>query len=198
VRPSPLPALYRKVTDVSLFRNYRLPIIYVFGKRPIDVDDAAHELLESYTISGISAKTVVLRHDVAYTHAAGASGGATAHAICRPLVESLVSALQDLFANRNTSVSYNAIPRRLSPSSASTAPAPVTENGNHIVDPDPRLDTSGDITPILYVGSASLGLTNLLMTNPATPVRTGLRSPEANHSVRSVFPAYLRSMDTTP
>ncbi|KAH9975018.1 putative diphthamide synthesis protein-domain-containing protein [Lactifluus volemus] len=125
-------------------KNYRLPVIYVFGKAPIDVANAAQELLKSYTTSGISAKSVVLRHDVAYTHAA----------------ESLVSALQDLFVKHDVSVSYEAIPRRLSPSIASTA----TEHDNL------RLSSSGDVTPILYVGSTSLGLTNLLMTNPSTPV----------------------------
>ncbi|KAI0248536.1 diphthamide biosynthesis protein [Lactifluus subvellereus] len=151
-------------------KNYRLPVIYVFGKKPIDLADAAQKLLESYTSSGISAKTVVLRHDVAYTHAAGVSGGAMSHAHVDPFVENLVSALQNLLVNHDVSVSYNAIPRRLGPSTASTFPAPATENGNQVVDANPPPGTSGDITPILYVGSASLGLTNLLLTNPTTPV----------------------------
>jgi hypothetical protein len=115
-----------------------------------------------------------------------------------PFVENLVSALQNLLANHDVSVSYSAIPRRLDPLTPSTSPAPAAENGSQIVDANSRLGTSGDITPILYVGSASLGLTNLLLTNPTTPVRTGLRSPGAHHSVGSAFPASLRSMDTIP
>ena len=54
------------------YRTYRLPVIYVFGKKPIDVADAAQKLFDSFASSGVSAKSVVLRHDVAYTHEAGA------------------------------------------------------------------------------------------------------------------------------
>jgi hypothetical protein len=57
---------------------------------------------------------------------------------------------------------------------------------DRIVDPDLLLGSSGDRPPILYVGPASLGLTNLLMTNPTTPVRTGLRSLEAH--IQSALP----------
>ena len=54
-------------------RNYRLPVIYVFGKKLVDVTDTAQKLLESYVSSNIPAKIVVFRHDVAYAHEAGAS-----------------------------------------------------------------------------------------------------------------------------
>lgn len=55
-----------------LYRTYRLPVIYVFGKKPIDVPDVAKKLFDSFTSSGVSAKSVVLKHDVGYTHEAGA------------------------------------------------------------------------------------------------------------------------------
>jgi diphthamide biosynthesis protein 2 len=56
-----------------LYRTYRLPVIYVFGKKPIDVADVAQKLFDSFASPGVSAKSVVLRHDVAYTHETGAS-----------------------------------------------------------------------------------------------------------------------------
>jgi hypothetical protein len=101
-------------------------------------------------------------------------------------VESLVSALQDLFVKHDVSVSYEAIPRRLSPSIPSTA----TEHDNL------RLSSSGDVTPILYVGSTSLGLTNLLMTNPSTPVCNSLRSPGAYLPFLHLSGLWIRPRDT--
>jgi diphthamide biosynthesis protein 2 len=53
-------------------RTYRLPVIYVFGKRPIDVADVAQKLFDSFVSSNVSAKSVILMHEVAYTHEAGA------------------------------------------------------------------------------------------------------------------------------
>lgn len=63
-------------------RNYRLPVIYVFGKKPVDVTDATQKLLESYVSSNISAKSVSFRHDVAYTHEAGAPKEADSPMTC--------------------------------------------------------------------------------------------------------------------
>jgi len=58
-------------SDLRCYRNYRLPVIYVFGKKPVDVTNVAQKLRESYVSSNIPAKSVVFRHDVAYTHEAG-------------------------------------------------------------------------------------------------------------------------------
>jgi hypothetical protein len=76
--------VYGKLLIYCFSRNYRLPVIYVFQKRHIEIADAAQKLLQSYITSGVSPKTVVLRHDVAYTHAAGVSGGTTTYVICQP------------------------------------------------------------------------------------------------------------------
>jgi hypothetical protein len=43
---------------------------------------------------------------------------------------------------------------------------------NHDAGANLHPSSSNDIVPILYVGPSSLGLTNLLMTHPTTPVRT--------------------------
>ncbi|KAH9994336.1 putative diphthamide synthesis protein-domain-containing protein [Russula compacta] len=134
-------------------KNYRLPVIYVFGKKPVDVDDAAQKLLESYVSSGISAKSVVLRHEVAYTHEA----------------ENIVSALRSVFVSRDISVSYSPIPRRFGPSTSTDSQLPVVESED-LLDANTCPSTSEDISPILYVGASSLGLTNLVLTNPKISV----------------------------
>jgi diphthamide biosynthesis protein 2 len=53
----------------------------------------------------------------------------------------------------------------------------VTESEEHIADVNSRPSSSEDISPILYVGSPSLGLTNLLLTHPTTPVCVLLAPP---------------------
>lgn len=60
-------------------RTYRLPVIYVFGKKPIDVDDCVSSFVNVINRTELPPRdkqmseqsTVVLRHDVAYTHVAG-------------------------------------------------------------------------------------------------------------------------------
>ncbi|KAI0271164.1 putative diphthamide synthesis protein-domain-containing protein [Russula aff. rugulosa BPL654] len=136
-------------------KTYRLPVIYVFGKKPIDVADAAQKLFDSFASSSVSAKSVVLRHDVAYTHEA----------------ENLVAALRGVFVHRDISVSYNPIPRTLSPSTPlTTSQNPVVNSEGNVVDANFLQVSSEDVTPILYVGASTRALTNLLLTHPTTPV----------------------------
>lgn len=49
-------------------------MIYVFGKKPVDVEDCVTRLFETFSSHSSSEssrrKNVVLRHDVAYTHQA--------------------------------------------------------------------------------------------------------------------------------
>lgn len=56
-------------------RTYRIPVLYVFGKKDIDVPDCTHKLAESLReyrpSSDTELSSVILRHDVAYTHKAG-------------------------------------------------------------------------------------------------------------------------------
>jgi len=70
---------------------------------------------------------------------------------------------------RKITVSYSSVTQKPAPS---TAPSATTER-----DDSPSGDRQGDTqdaTPILYIGSPSLGLTNLLLTHSAAPVRTCL------------------------
>jgi hypothetical protein len=54
--------------------------------------------------------------------------------------------------------------------------------------PDPRLGCSVEIIPAPYIGPASLGLTNLLLTDPITSVPTGLRISEARTQALPFLP----------
>jgi diphthamide biosynthesis protein 2 len=54
-------------------RTYRMPVLYVFGKKPADVQDAVDQLFNSLKSSGELPKRVVFRHYVAYKHVAGTS-----------------------------------------------------------------------------------------------------------------------------
>jgi diphthamide biosynthesis protein 2 len=155
-------------------RNYRLPVIYVFGKKPVDVEDAAKMLWESFYSSDSPTKFAVLKHDIAYTHEAGASCDpyASCDMFLIPFAERILSALQDIFSKHEITVSYSPIPRKLGPSNAASTTATADHDGAPLGD-----DDSQDTTPVLYVGSPSLALTNLLLTHSATPVRTYLRTP---------------------
>ncbi|TRM66754.1 putative diphthamide synthesis protein-domain-containing protein [Schizophyllum amplum] len=48
-------------------QTYRLPVVYVFGKRNIDVDDCVSRLVAQCRTTDFQ-RPILLRHDVAYTH----------------------------------------------------------------------------------------------------------------------------------
>ncbi|EIM84817.1 diphthamide biosynthesis protein [Stereum hirsutum FP-91666 SS1] len=159
-------------------KTYRIPVLYVFGKKKIDVQDCAHKLVESLrsscSSSDIGPSSIILRHDVAYTHAAA----------------NVLQTLQETLTVDNISVSYNQIPHRLDPSpSTSTSHSPLEE--------------SSDSRPILYVGPPSLGLTNLLMTHHQTPVysydpstrQVGLESTRTNKLLMRRYVAVQKARD---
>ena len=55
-------------------RTSRLPVIYVFGKKPIDIDDCAAQfarIVEEQLASDSSKKFVLVNTDVAYAYATG-------------------------------------------------------------------------------------------------------------------------------
>ena len=76
---------------------------------------------------------------------------------------------------------------------------PVVESEDHTVDANLSLSSSEDITPILYVGESSRGLTNLLLTHPTTSVRTLFKIISSSLLRRHhLFFAASRSMDMIP
>ena len=52
---------------ISYCRTYRLPVIYVFGKKEIDVDDCVAKFVAQRRAEDLKTP-VILRHDVGYTH----------------------------------------------------------------------------------------------------------------------------------
>ena len=53
----------------------RLPVIYVFGKKTVDVDLCVKQLVEAFDDisngSDIQKSAILLKHDVVFTHQAG-------------------------------------------------------------------------------------------------------------------------------
>ncbi|KAI0028210.1 putative diphthamide synthesis protein-domain-containing protein [Vararia minispora EC-137] len=136
-------------------KTYRMPVLYVFGKKPADVQDAAEQLVWSLKSSGDLPKRVVFRHYVAYTHTA----------------ESILGALRRMLSTIDIEVLYEAIPHCLDPTSSKLSL--LTSNG---LDPQLRPEhvpipsQSNESDPILYVGPENLGLTNLLLTHSSAPI----------------------------
>ncbi|KDR72825.1 hypothetical protein GALMADRAFT_73379 [Galerina marginata CBS 339.88] len=140
----------------------RLPVVYIFGRKDINVEKCAtgfitafeRDNLEEPQLEGERAKkAVLLRHDVAFSHKADSIFQSLREALskCTPAIPVL----------------YDKISTMTYPSSQSTSPA-------HGKEDLPRQNAENDIalehTTIFYVGSESLGLTNLLMTNASCNV----------------------------
>ncbi|CAA7263747.1 unnamed protein product [Cyclocybe aegerita] len=116
----------------------RLPVIYVFGKKQLDIDVCVEQFSSVFEPTDDSS-AILLKHDVVYTHQA----------------ESLVEKLRSRFPG--LTVLHHAMPTKSDPAPAQS-----------------YLTSSDSValknTAIFYVGSESLGLTNLLITNSSCPV----------------------------
>ncbi|PPQ91528.1 hypothetical protein CVT25_008796 [Psilocybe cyanescens] len=136
----------------------RLPAIYVFGQKQIDVERCVTEFMRVFKLDDPGTeqeRTVLLRHDVAFTH--------KADEILRSLSQALSEQVPPI------PVLYHEIPNMTYPSSATTTtnPSPQTPN-----DHDTQTDFPLEHMIIFYVGGESLGLSNLLMTNASCDVYT--------------------------
>ncbi|KAF4622593.1 hypothetical protein D9613_009231 [Agrocybe pediades] len=142
----------------------RLPVIYVFGQKAIDVDHCVQEfvsIFDSETSNGRPAEAVLLKHDVGYTH----------------MAENILEKLRDALSRRNPAIPvlYQSVP--LFSFAAPKPDTPPAEN-SQISDASPSndrdlaMDIPAENVPIFYVGGESLGLTNLLMTNSSRNVYT--------------------------
>ena len=124
-------------------------MIYVFGHKSIDVLDCITEFTNSIRDSprASSAERLVLRCDVVYSHKAA------------EIAERLCAAL-------GLPVNYREIPLKAEP----------LGQGVRSVAENQRLGTSDQVTEgvLLYVGSESLSLTNLLVTHGSSEVHIPL------------------------
>ncbi|KDQ53934.1 hypothetical protein JAAARDRAFT_418001 [Jaapia argillacea MUCL 33604] len=167
-----------------LSRPYRLPVIYVFGKKPLDVRDCAAKLVSSVLENSEKLggegegrlKGVVLRHDVGYTYKS----------------ESIVAEIRDrLSKSPETSdlkLFYSHIPTRLNPSvptdehPTSPSPSPASVSGpTESQGSDEGEKVGMEDCAILYVGEESMGLTNLCMMYSSSEIHTYTPSTRTTH-----------------
>ncbi|KAK0234573.1 putative diphthamide synthesis protein-domain-containing protein [Armillaria nabsnona] len=129
-------------------QTYRLPVIYVFGKKPIDLDDCIEKLANM--VSQSQDRVFVIRHDVAYTHASA------------KLVDGLRQSL-------NTEIRYSEVPSKLYPANSDALVSKLSDGISRIhinpIDEPQSSDDKSTKSTIFYIGGESLGLTNLLITH---------------------------------
>ncbi|RDB21855.1 Diphthamide biosynthesis protein 2 [Hypsizygus marmoreus] len=132
----------------------RLPVIYVFGRRPIDIERCTTSVME-FMIAHLSdasstrPDTILLRHDVVYSHQA----------------DKLCNRFEQAFKPLGISITYTAVPTTSHPK-PSTPSQPVEPPAPSTAAPSSPSQT----VSVLYIGGESLGLTNLLMTNGLSDV----------------------------
>lgn len=121
-------------------------MIYVFGHKPIDVSDCVTELANSMRDSprASSAERLVLRCDVVYSHKAA------------EIAERLYAAL-------GLPVNYHEVPLKAEPAGQPVRSVAVENKRLGATD-----QAAEDV--LLYVGSESLSLTNLLITHGSSEV----------------------------
>ncbi|KIM87854.1 hypothetical protein PILCRDRAFT_263533 [Piloderma croceum F 1598] len=134
-------------------QTYRLPVIYVFGKKPIDVDHCVKQLVSILDASSANEpkdkKAILLHHDVVYTHRA----------------DNIVDKLRIAFEPLKITVFYSRVALRKDPPSTAldlrqNVDRSATSTNESLIE---------DCT-ILYIGGESLGLTNLLMTHASCEI----------------------------
>jgi len=134
---------------MTFIRTSQIPVIYVFGRKPFDVLYCITELANSIRDSprASSAERLVLRCNVVYSHRA-------------------VEIAERLHAILNCPVDYREIPPKAEPLGQPVRS--VAENR--------RLGTIDQATEdvLLYIGSESLSLTNLLVTHGSSEVHISL------------------------
>lgn len=164
-------------THFAFRRTARLPVVYIFGKKHLDVDKMVEGLVGLYLLHHPEAEdsAVVLRHDVVYNHLAGSTfpvliSHRQSH-LETPL-EALQSKFTDTMKPHAIKVHYTPIPTYAGPAKAASPPPSIgntttTNTPPTSSNPLPNLDAS----PIFYIGGESLSLTNLLMTHASCEVR---------------------------
>lgn len=122
--------------------------MYIFGKKPIDLDDCIGKLANM--VSESQDRVFVVRHDVAYTHASA----------------KLVDGLRQRF---NPATRYFEVPSKLYPTNPEALVSKLSDGISRIhinpTDENPSSDDKSTKSTIFYIGGESLGLTNLLITH---------------------------------
>lgn len=146
----------------SQCRTSRLPVIYVFGKDAIDVDDCVAKLGEALRSSESTPSRILLKSDVRYAYVAGKLIFVDPIHPLKADSDSIAERLRNSFAT--STITYTSPP-------LFSQPAATQSGFKNTVEEEESYET------ILYVGCESLGLTNLLMTNSSSNVRMFPRKP---------------------
>ncbi|KAI6014347.1 putative diphthamide synthesis protein-domain-containing protein [Pisolithus marmoratus] len=174
-----------------LSQTSRLPVIYVFGRKPIDVDSCAKQVVDVIVSNDESVSSVLIRHDVAYSYRAG----------------EIIKELRDRTAATATRIVYHGVPTQMEPSPArsksDSSPTPEKHEDNDTLRTESSADLVEDDGVIIYIGDESLTLTNILMThssnkvysyNPATNI-VRLESGRTNKLLMRRFAAVQKARD---
>ncbi|EED77850.1 predicted protein, partial [Postia placenta Mad-698-R] len=146
----------------------RLPVIYVFGKKDIDIADCMDSLISSLRASPSFREdggAIMLRHDVSYAHRASMFSVALPdNQLINELLEKLEAALSSSIKVLYTQIPLASTPARDGIEQAQTASCASTGGASD--------DTPVDDYTILFVGGESLSLTNLIMTHAQSEVHS--------------------------
>ena len=113
--------------------------------------------------------TILLKHDVVYTHQAGNETllFLSVMLVLSHFSDRIFQLLKEKMPPRDVSIMYHKIPLKLEPASTSTVP-------NTSCKETVRDETELGPNTIFYIGGESLGLANLLITNSSADVRITL------------------------
>ncbi|KAI6127183.1 diphthamide biosynthesis protein [Pisolithus sp. B1] len=141
-----------------LSQTSRLPVIYVFGRKPINVDSCVKRILDVIASIVKSLPSVLIRHDVAYSYRAG----------------EIVKELCNKTAATATRIMYHAVPTKMEPSptqpKSDSSPISGRHEGSDVLRTEPGADLVGNDGIIIYIGDESLTLTNILVTHSSNKV----------------------------
>lgn len=131
-------------------------MIYVFGRQYLDIEACAQNLIDSISKDHIAEKStrMALQVDLIYAHCAGEAHRATLEPELR---RHILDDVRDALVAKGVQATYTPIPRRLEPATQAITSLKDVE----------KSDTP---TVILYVGSESLHLANLLITHSFSTV----------------------------
>ena len=157
-------------TEYVLFRTSRLPVLYVFGRRDIDLDSCVSKLTEYITTHDgcKEAKAISIKHDVVFAHVAGASRlfiitcqVITTVLFLTFLVDVLVERLRESLGP-SRSIVYESPPQITQPSTSDSTRPPRND-----VSSEPRSDNcASQVTDLtVWIGDESTTLTKLLLTS---------------------------------
>ncbi|KZP23593.1 diphthamide biosynthesis protein [Athelia psychrophila] len=139
-----------------------VPVIYIFGHRPLDIAHCVAACAPLFAPSSVEANAMAprslrLRYEVGYAYAA----------------DELVAGLRSALEPHGVTIYHTPVPLKTIPhppmAAADLSPSPGENPGD---------DIEGSTEPILWIGPDSLALTNLLLTSFTSPLPVHTYNPD--------------------